>query len=157
MIRTCCTAVVLTAVLCNAGLSLAQEPYSIPPAVTESADPASAIQVVAGFLNLRPDQAQALALLLHIRHETQAPLVQGIAERERRIHGLLESSGDPSEIGGLVIEVHRLRQGATHAQAEFLARFGELLDQQQRPRWSAVRTAEGLMPILPAFRTLRLL
>jgi hypothetical protein len=148
---------VLITILGCAGLSPAQEPRSAPGAVTQTSGPSRALQVVAGFLNLSSDQVRALPLLLHARQLTQGPLLQGIAERERRIQELLESGGDPSEIGRLAVEIHRLRQGVAQAQAEFLARFGELLDEDQRQRWSAVHMAERLQPILPAFQTLRLL
>lgn len=159
----------LATVLGGAGLSLAQEPSGAPGAMTQGSagdmnrsnipgcGPSQALQVVAGFLNLNSDQVQALQLLLRARQQAATPLLQGIAERERRIQELLDSGGDPAEIGGLVVEIQRLRQGVAQAQAEFLARFAGLLNQDQQQRWSAVQMAERLQPFLPAFQTLRLL
>ena len=160
MTRKRCAGMMLTAVLGWAGLSSAQEPSSAgerKPSNISVCGPAQAIQVVAGFLSLSSDQGQAFRALLRARQQAEAPLLQAIAERERRIQELLDSGGDPAEIGGLVVEIHRLRQGVAQVQADFLARFGALLSPDQRQRWSAVQMAQRLQPILPAFLTLRLL
>ncbi len=115
------------------------------------------LAVVAEFLSLATEQVQALVQLLRERRETLPPILQEIARREQRIGELIASGGDPAEIGGLVIEINRLRQLAEAAQAQFLARFQSLMSDEQRVRWQQLRVAAGLQPVLPAFQVLQML
>ncbi len=115
------------------------------------------LAVVAQFLSLAPEQAQALVQSLRERQEALAPIQQEIARREERIRELIASGGDPAEIGRLVIEIQQLRQLAEAAQAAFLARFQSLLNDEQRGRWQQVQVAARLPPVLPAFQALSLL
>ena len=142
---------------------LAQEPeasmaWSEPIAATQGAEcEGGPLAVVAQFLSLGPEQVQALAQLLREREEALRPILQEIARREERIRALIASGGQPRDIGRLVIEIHRLRQGAEAAQAQFLARVHSLLDDEQRQRWDHLRAAAQLRPVLPAFQALGLL
>lgn len=115
------------------------------------------VAVVARFLHLSPDQVQAFTQLLRQRQETIGPLLVEIARREERIRELIATGGSPAEIGILVIQIHRLRQQVEAAQAQFLAAFGSLLDEEQRRRWEQVRMAARLQPVLPAFQALQML
>lgn len=118
------------------------------------ADP---LAVVAQFLSLGPEQAQALAQALQQREASLAPVLQEIARREQRMQELIASGGDPAEIGRIVVEIHQLRQAAETAQAQFLAQLQSLLNPEQRQRWEHVRLAAQLLPVLPACHGLRLL
>jgi hypothetical protein len=115
------------------------------------------VAVVAHFLGLRPDQLPVFAQALGERQQTLAPLLEGIAQREQRIRELIASSGNPAEIGVLVIQIHQLRQAVAVAQAVFMARVEALLDAGQRVRWQQVRLAARLLPVVPAFQALQML
>lgn len=120
-------------------------------------DPSNALQVVVKFLALRGDQVEILGQLLQARQEAEAPLIQAIAEREKRLRQLLESGGTPPEIGQFVIEIHALRKQVAQVQQSFLANWENSLDPEQRQRLEAVRLAARLQPIVPAFQQLQLL
>ena len=115
------------------------------------------VAVVARFLHLAPEQAQALGQLLQARQATLAPILQQIALREQRIRELVAAGGNPAEIGTLMLQVHQLQQAAAAAQAQFLTAFAGLLDDDQRRQWEGARVAVQLQPILPAFQALQLL
>jgi len=130
---------------------------SATAAAEASLDPGEALHIVARFLQLTPNQAEALAELLRVRQETIAPLLQQIAEREIQIQALLQSGGDPAAIGQLVIEIHQLKQLIQRAQQDFLAAFMDLLSSDQRMRFRQLVLAAKLQPVVEAFRTLHLL
>ncbi|HXE76122.1 MAG TPA: hypothetical protein VNN18_10875 [Candidatus Xenobia bacterium] len=123
----------------------------------DAQDLARAFQIVAHFLQLSEDQAMGLRHLLQQRHETVAPLLQAIMEKEAQIRSLLETGGSAAEIGQLVVEIHQLRQLIQQAQENFLAAFIDLLNPEQEQRWHAVQLAERLQPIIPAFKILHLI
>jgi len=126
--------------------------------ISEAIDESSPVlQAVVRFLQLRPDQVEALEELLAARREAVAPLLQAITEREKRLRQLLESGGTPPDIGQVVIEIHELQKQVVQAQHVFLAKWQELLDEEQRQRLEAVRLAARLQPVLPAFQQLNLL
>ena len=120
-------------------------------------DVSNALRLVIHFLQLRADQVEGLRQLLQLRREAVVPLLHGIVERERRLHELLSSGGDPADIGQLIIEIHHLYQLIVRAQQDFIAGFAGLLDQDQRQRLATIRLAVELQPLLPAFRRLHLL
>jgi HPt (histidine-containing phosphotransfer) domain-containing protein len=115
------------------------------------------IAVAARFLGLVPEQVRVLVQLLHERQAAVVPVQLEIAARERRVQELIAAGGDPAEIGRLVVEIHQLRQAAGAAQAQFLARVGALLTDEQRARWQGVQAAARLQPVLPAFQALGML
>jgi hypothetical protein len=117
-------------------------------------DPAAA---VSQFLHLAPPQVQAFGQLLQVRQAATAPLLLQIAAREQRIRELIASGGDPAEIGTLVVQVHQLQQSVAAVQAQFLAGFQGLLNDEQRQAWDAVHLAARLQPVVPAFVALQLL
>lgn len=131
----------------------------VPESLTSSVgSPTDALQVVAAFLELTPEQVSTLRSLLEQRHETIVPLIQQIAEKQQQIAEQLSSGApDPATIGQLVIEISQLIQQVHQAQASFLEAFNNLLNEEQRRRYQAIKLAELLQPLLPAFRLLRLI
>jgi hypothetical protein len=116
----------------------------------------SPIQIVAQFLQLRPDQVQELGQLLQARQAAVVPLLQGIQQRVQQLEALLNSGGSPAEVGMLVIQIHTLQQQIAQVQQDFLSKFVNLLAPEQQQRLEAVRIAAQLQPILPAFQQLYL-
>jgi len=120
--------------------------------------PAESLAVVAAFLELTPEQVSSLTTLLQQRHTAIAPLIQEIVTRQQQIAEQLQSGApDALTIGTLVIEIHQYLQQVHGVQATFMQDFLNLLNEEQRHRYAAIRLAEQLQPFLPAFRTLRLI
>jgi len=120
--------------------------------------PAESLAVVAAFLELTPEQVSALTALLQQRHQAIAPLIQEVVTRQQQIAEQLQSGApDPLAIGTLVIEIHQYLQQVREVQVTFMQDFLNLLTEEQRRRYAAIRLAEQLQPFLPAFRTLRLI
>ena len=113
----------------------------------------SPIQVVAQFVQLRPDQVQELGQLLQARQAAVVPLLQEIQQRVQKLEALLNSGGSPADVGMLVIT---LQQEVEQVQQDFLSKLVNLLDPEQQQRLEAVRIASQLQPILPAFQQLYL-
>jgi len=116
----------------------------------------SPIQIVAQFLQLRPDEVQELGQLLKARQAAVVPLLQGIQQRVQQLEALLNSGGSPADVGMLVIQIHTLQQQVAQEQQDFLSNFVNLLAPEQQQRLEAVRIAAQLQPILPAFQQLYL-
>jgi hypothetical protein len=115
------------------------------------------VAVVTRFLGLGPEQVHAFGQLLEARQATVGPILHEIALREQRIRELVAAGGNPAEIGTLVLQIHQLRQVAEVAQAQFLAGFAGMLNEEQRRTWEQVRLAARLQPVLPAFQALQVL
>ena len=116
----------------------------------------SPIQVVAQFVQLRPDQVQELGQLLQARQAAVVPLLQEIQQRVQKLEALLNSGGSPANVGMLVIQIHTLQQEVEQVQQDFLSKLVNLLDPEQQQRLEAVRNVVQLQPILPAFQQLYL-
>jgi hypothetical protein len=136
-----------------------EEPPARPAAPAAEGEDCGAapVAVVTRFLGLAPEQLQAFAQLLQARQATLGPILQQIAAREQRIRELVAAGGNPAEIGILMLQVHQLQQAAAAAQAQFLAGFAGVLNEEQRGRWEQVRAAARLQPVLPAFQALQVL
>ena len=135
-----------------------QVPPSVEALVAPGLTPAESLRVVAAFLELTPEQVSSLTTLLQERHQAIVPLLQEIHTRQQQIADQLQSGApDPTVIGNLVIEIHQFLQQVYQAQATFMQGFLNLLNDEQRRRYEALRLAEQLQPLLPAFRTLRLI
>jgi hypothetical protein len=65
---------------------------------------------------------------------------------------LLNSGGNPAQIGAVVIQIHALQQQMAAAQQAFLTQFIATLDPEQLQKLQAVQIAAQLQPILPAFQ-----
>ncbi len=80
----------------------------------------------------------------------------GVQQRVQLLEALLNSGGNPANVGMLVIQIHTLQQQVAQAQQDFLSKFMNLLDLEQQQRLEAIRIAAQLQPILPAFQQLYL-
>jgi hypothetical protein len=120
--------------------------------VQASAEEASPLQVVTAFLQLQPAQVNALEQLLQGRQATLVPLVQTAQSLIQQLGNLLNSGGNPAQIGVLVVQIHSLQQQMAQAQQSFLTHFVAILDAEQLQKLQAVQIAAQLQPILPAFQ-----
>src|SRR5260370_12664441 len=121
---------------------------NIQPSVQET----SPLQVVADFLQLQSGQVSELEQLLQARQATLVPLFQTAQALIQQLGNLLNSGGNPSQGGILVIQIHGLQQQMAQAQQSFLTQFVAILDQEQLQNLQAVQIAAQLQPILPAFQ-----
>src|SRR6202158_202109 len=120
--------------------------------VQPSAQETSPLQVVAEFLQLRPGQVSELEQLLQARQTTLVPLFQTAQALTQQLAVLLNSGGNPAQVGMLVIQIHALQQQMAQAQQAFLAQFVAILDAEQLQKLQAVQIAAQLQPILPEFQ-----
>jgi hypothetical protein len=117
-----------------------------------NAEETSPLQVVAEFLQLRPGQVSELEQLLQARQAALVPLFQTAQALIQQLENLLNSGGNPGQVGVLVIQIHALQQQMAQAQQVFLSQFVAILDTDQLQKLQAVRIAAQLQPILPAFQ-----
>ena len=117
-----------------------------------NAEETSPLQVVAEFLQLRPGQVSELEQLLQARQAALVPLFQTAQALIQQLGNLLNSGGNPGQVGVLVIQIHALQQQMAQAQQVFLSQFVAILDTDQLQKLQAVRIAAQLQPILPAFQ-----
>ena len=120
--------------------------------VPTSAQATSPLQVVAEFLQLSPGQVSELEQLLQARQTTLVPLFQTAQALTQQLAVLLNSGGNPAQVGILVIQIHALQQQMAQAQQAFLTQFVAILDAEQLQKLQAVQIAAQLQPILPAFQ-----
>jgi hypothetical protein len=120
--------------------------------VQPSAQETSPLQLVAEFLQLRPGQVSELEQLLQERQTTLGPLFQKAQALISQLGNLLNSGGNPAQVGVLVIQIHALQQQMAQAQQGFLTQFVAILDPEQLQKLQAVQIAAQLQPILPAFQ-----
>lgn len=140
------------------GLALNMRTEKLQVMMAEPIDESSpALQAVAQFLQLRPDQIEALLQLLQVRQSTQAPLLQDIAMLQKQLNQLLGSGGAAAAIGQFVIQIYALQEQVALAQQNFLSNFQNLLNPGQRQRLETVSLAAQLQPVVPAFQQLALL
>src|SRR5712664_1443248 len=135
--------------------------------VQASAEETSPLQVVAEFLQLRPGQVSELEQLLQARQAAIVPLFQTAQAMIQQLGNLLNTGGNPAQVGVLVIQIHALQQQMGQAQQSFLMHFVAILDAEQVQKLQAVQIAAQflqvqklqavqiaaqLQPILPAFQ-----
>ncbi len=120
--------------------------------VQPSAQETSPFQVVAEFLQLRPGQVSELEQLLQARQTALVRLFQTAQALIQQLGNLLNSGGNPAQVGVLVIQIHALQQQMAQAQQAFLTQFVAILDPEQLQKLQAVQIAAQLQPILPAFQ-----
>ena len=120
--------------------------------VQPGAQDTAPLQVVAEFLQLRPGQVSEVEQLLQARQTTLVPLFQTAQALTQQLAVLLNSGGNPAQVGILVIQIHALQQQMAQAQQAFLAQFVAILDTDQLQKLQAVQIAAQLQPILPAFQ-----
>ncbi len=129
---------------------------ALQPLQSATAGTPTPLQIVVQFLQLQPAQQTVFGQLLQARQAAVTPLFQGIAQRQKQINALLDSGGNPAQIGVLLLQIHALQQQIAKAQQGFLANFTSLLDQDQQQRLAAVGGAAQLQPVVPAFELLQL-
>jgi hypothetical protein len=112
----------------------------------------SPLQVVAEFLQLRPGQVSELGQLLQARQTALVPLFQTAQALTQQLGALLNSGGNPAQVGITVIQIHALQQQMAQVQQSFLSHFIAILDADQLQKLQAVQIAAQLQPILPAFQ-----
>src|SRR6202165_3129866 len=120
--------------------------------VQPSAQETSPLQVVAEFLQLRPGQVSELEQLLQARQAALVPLFQTAQALIQQLGILLNTGGNPAQVGVLVIQIHTLQQQMGQAQQSFFSHFVAILDGEQLQKLQAVQIAAQLQPILPAFQ-----
>jgi hypothetical protein len=120
--------------------------------VQPSAQETSPLQVVAEFLQLQPGQLTELEQLLQARQAALVPLFQTAQTLTQQLAVLLNSGGNPAQVGVLVIQIHGLQQQIAQVQQAFLTQFVGILDAEQLQKLQAVQIAAHLQPILPAFQ-----
>jgi len=121
---------------------------SIQPSTQET----SPLQIVADFLQLQPGQVTELDQLLQARQATLVPLFQAAQALIQQLGNLLNSGGNPAQVGAVVIQIHALQQQMAQAQQSFLSQFVATLNADQQQRLQAVQIAAQLQPILTAFQ-----
>ncbi len=80
------------------------------------------------------------------------PLFQTAQALIQQLSVLLNSGGNPAQVGTLVIQIHALQQQMAQTQQAFLTQFTAILDPEQQQKLQAVQIAAQLQPILPAFQ-----
>jgi hypothetical protein len=111
----------------------------------------SPLEVVAAFLQLRPGQAAELQQLVQARQATITPLLTAAQTLIQQLAILLNSGGNPAQIGSALIQIHVLQQKIGQVQQAFLTQFVPTLDPDQLQKLQAVQVAAQLQSILPAF------
>jgi hypothetical protein len=119
---------------------------------TPSGQETAPLQVAAEFLQLQPGQVSELEQLLQARQAALVPLFQTAQGLTQQLGVLLNSGGNPAQVGVLVIQIHALQQQAAQVQQSFLGQFVASLDPEQLQKLQAVQIAAQLQPILPAFQ-----
>lgn len=120
--------------------------------VQASAEETSPLQVVSEFLQLRPGQVSELEQLLQARQAALMPLFQTGQGLIQQLGILLNTGGNPVQVGILVIHIHALQQQMGQVQQGFLSHFVAILDTDQLQKLQALQIAAQLQPILPAFQ-----
>jgi hypothetical protein len=120
--------------------------------VQPSSEETSPLQVVAAFLQLQPGQVSELEQLLQARQATLVPLFQTAQSLVQQLGVLLNSGGNPAQVGATVIQIHAVQQQMAQAQQAFLTHFTAILDAEQSQKLQAVQIAAQLQPVLPAFQ-----
>jgi len=120
--------------------------------IQPSAQETSPLQIVADFLQLQPGQVTELDQLLQARQATLVPLFQAAQALIQQLGNLLNSGGNPAQVGAVVIQIHALQQQMAQAQQSFLSQFVATLNADQQQRLQAVQIAAQLQPILTAFQ-----
>jgi len=127
-------------------------------AQAEAPQAPKAQEVVARFLQLTPDQVQDWNELLAAREASILPLRDELRDVEIELKELLDGENpDPTAVGTLVLQGKALREAIADVHRDYVDDFEGLLVEEQRQRLSAIRHAERLQPLFPAFRLFGLL
>jgi hypothetical protein len=89
--------------------------------------------------------------LVQARQAAITPLLAAAQTLTGQLAVLLNSGGNPTQIGTALIQIHALQQQIGQVQAAFLTQFVSILSPDQVQKLQAVQIAAQLQPILPAF------
>ena len=155
-------AIVFLVLAIACGPVLAQSKRLIPggPAKLTGEDPhlPAPFRAVAHFLELSPDQLQAL---LQLRQEMEPALAEArrlVGELQGQLdRNLHEEVAEAEELGNLLLSLQEARQNVGHLHRSFVELFRETLGEKQRHKLHSVFRAAQLQKILPAFKQVGLL
>lgn len=131
----------------------------VPVWAQEAPDPsrARAKERVARYLELTSEQLGTWDELLATLRSTVEPLQQRLREVESQLAELLrQENPDPAAVGALVIEGRTLRAGIGQAMRDYVTGFEAMLTPEQMRKLQAIRLAERLQPLIPAFKAVHL-
>jgi hypothetical protein len=100
------------------------------------------------FLELNPGQTAELEQLLQARQATLTPLLTAAQTLTQQLAVLLNSGGNPAQIGTALIQIHTLQQKSGQVQQAFLTQFVSILSPDQGQKLQAVQIAAQLQPPL---------
>src|SRR5712692_5423212 len=134
----------LAILLMSCSQALAQKPAAKPASVAPTPDSSK--------LNNDKILQQVQTTKLQARQAALVPLFQRAQTLIQQLGILLNTGGNPAQVGVLVIQIHALQQQMGQAQQSFLTHFVAILDAEQLQKLQAVQIAAQLQPILPAFQ-----
>ncbi len=115
-------------------------------------------RAVAHFLELSPDQLQAL---LQLRQEMEPALAEArrlVGELQGQLdRNLHEEVADAEQLGSLLLSLQAARQNVGHLHRSFVESFSETLGEEQRHKLHSVFRAAQMQKILPVFKQVGLL
>ena len=117
-----------------------------------------AIQVVARYLELTPEQVEAWVGLMESLRNELTVLSEEVALLEEQLHGAIqEPEPDPVLVGELVIQIHSLRDGMRRHTEVYQEAFEDLLTDDQLIKFAGILEAMELQRFIPAFRVTHLI
>lgn len=131
----------------------------VPVWAQETPDPSRARpkELVARYLELSSEQLGQWEELLTTLRSTVEPLQQRLREVESQLAELLrQENPDPAAVGALAIEGHTLRAGIAQGLRDYVHGFEAMLTAEQMRKLQALRLAERLQPLIPAFKAVHL-
>lgn len=131
----------------------------VPVWAQETPDPSRARpkELVARYLQLSSEQLGQWEELLTTLRSTVEPLQQRLQEVESQLAELLRQENPaPAAVGALVIERHTLRAGIGQGLRDYVNGFEAMLTAEQVRKLQAIRLAERLQPLIPAFEAVHL-
>lgn len=137
-------------------VSTANVPSSVQANAQPSGGETTPLQVVAQYLQLQPPQLNELEQLLQARQAALVPLFATAQNLTQQLGILLNTGGNPLQVGAVFIHIYALQQQMGQVEQAFVAQFAATLDPDQLQRLQAVQIAIQLQPVLPAFQPIYL-
>jgi Spy/CpxP family protein refolding chaperone len=131
---------------------------AVPVVAQEGPIQQRGMEAVANFLQLTPEQVDQWKGLLDTQEAALAPLRDLLRDTERALGELLRSDNpDPTAVGSLVLQGKNIKEQMGEVHRTYLHGFEGMLTPEQAGRLAAIRRAERLEPLFPAFRLFGLL
>ena len=121
------------------------------------APPAPRLDAVKSALNLTDGQITQLRELRVARREELRTVRENIRANTAAMRENFEASGDPTEIGKLVLQIQTLRTQASKINENYHDRAVAVLDAGQQDQLRTMEEAMKLQPAIPQARALMLL